>query len=66
MNKKQKPKRHFHKFTSRLIEFSDRQVNRAMFVMLLIVTTVLVINLPNIIQYFTAHPIEAADLFHFR
>ncbi|MFH1088255.1 MAG: hypothetical protein V1719_00210 [Patescibacteria group bacterium] len=61
MKQKQKQKRHFHKFTSRLIEFSNRQVNRAMFVMLLIVTTVLVINVPNIVQYFTAHPSSAFD-----
>ncbi|MBU1092322.1 hypothetical protein KJ836_01440 [Patescibacteria group bacterium] len=56
---KQKQKTHFHKFTSRLIEFSDRQVNRAMFVMLLIATTAVVINIPNIMQYFTAQPSEA-------
>lgn len=55
------PKRHIHKFTTRLIEFSDRQVNRAMFVMLLIATTAFVINIPSIVQYFTAQPSSAFD-----
>ncbi|MBU1012607.1 MAG: hypothetical protein KKG99_06355 [Bacteroidetes bacterium] len=61
---KQKQKTHFHKFTSRLIEFSDRQVNRAMFVMLLIATTAVVINIPNIMQYFTAQPSSALGVIN--